>query len=320
MIKTVNHILILMCIVSFFCCERNDVSGSVTVAPGSSNYSGPHFEAVGDSGKIYYSYNGINWTEAVSPTTNALYGIVYGNGKFAAVGTAGAVVTSTDGINWNGTTISGSIPFYCLAYGNGTYVAAGQWMSMHIQVRTSTDLVTWSDHSISNPPGYTMNGITFGNGRFYMLGNNYSGWYSDDLGASWTVSDQIGSNYWGVVYANGKFTAVGAGGMIRESASADAGTWNNVNSGTCPGQVLAITYGNGKYVITGSSGDSAWSADGTSWTRINTGTSDNLNAVTYGGGLYVAVGDLGAVVCSVDGLTWTYVNISSVNLRGIAYK
>jgi len=314
----IGYLIIILSVLLFFACERNNMYEFANSAADSSDYSGPRFQTVGDSGKIYYSYDGQNWTEADSPTTMALYGIVYGDNKFVATGTMGIILTSTDGINWDITTLPGAVPLYCIAYGNGTYVAAGQWMSMNIQVRTSTDLITWDDHSINNPPGYTMNGITFGNGRFYMLGNNTSAWYSDDNGVTWISKPQTGTNYFGTVYANSKFTAVGAGGMIRESP--DATVWSTANAGTYPAQIQAITYGNGKYVITGSSGDSAWSTSGTSWTLVNTGTANTLNAVTYGTGLYVAVGDAGTVSYSSDGLTWTSISISSSILRGIAYR
>jgi len=307
-------ILILLFFVS---CERNDM---YEFASSSTEYNGPHFVAVGDSGKIYYSYNGQVWIEALSPTANTLYGITVGDKEFVAVGLSGTVVISTDGINWNTITISGAAPVYCIAYGNGTYVGAGSWFSMTQHFWSSTDPAAWNDHSFAQVSGNQMNGIAFGNGRFYSLGNNYSGWYSDDNGATWTASNQIGSNYWGVVYANSKFTAVGAGGMIRESADAGTGTWVNANGGTFPGQILAVTYGNGKYIVVGSSGDSAWSLTGTTWTNVNTGTANGLNSVTYGMGMYVAAGDAGTVVYSVDGLSWTAINISSANLRSVAYR
>ena len=48
--------------------------------------------------RVSYSGNGLSWTEiTVDFSVNAL---AYGNGKFVAVGNSGLVVYSTDGINW----------------------------------------------------------------------------------------------------------------------------------------------------------------------------------------------------------------------------
>jgi photosystem II stability/assembly factor-like uncharacterized protein len=40
------------------------------------------------------------WVSRTSPTTQDLHGIVFGNGTFVAVGNSGTVLTSPDGINW----------------------------------------------------------------------------------------------------------------------------------------------------------------------------------------------------------------------------
>jgi len=312
--KKTLHLFISLAVVVFISCERNELfdlarGGGASI-----------FVAVGDGGNICYSGDGVDWSDAVSPVTENLYGITWAEERFVAVGNFGTVVTSKDGKNWTGGVVTGSVPLYCVACGEGTCVAAGQWMSLHVQVRTSNDGSSWNDHSISISPGHSMRGIAYGNGRFYMAGDNFSGWYSDDFGITWTASNQIGSNYWGVVYANNKFTVVGAGGMIRESPSALTGSWVNANTGTSPAQILAITHGNGRYVIVGSAGDSAWSSDGTVWNLVNTGTANTLNAVIYGNGRYVAAGDAGTLVYSPDGTGWTCKNISSQPLRGVAYR
>ena len=301
-------------------CSWNDI-GDIALDKLADSEPNPLFVVVGDSGAIYYSSDAQSWTAAVNPTSYSLYGVVYGNGQFVAVGNMGAVLTSSDGITWTDRTFGTNIPYYCIAYGNGTYVMSGDWQSMQVQSWTSTDGITWADHRFSNSPGYHIRGITFGNGRFYMMGYNAAGWYSDDNGVTWTASNQSGSiAYNGAVYANSKFTVVGEVGSVNESSTADAGTWTTANSGTLPTQIYAITYGNGRYVVVGFFGGASWSSNGTTWTPITTNTMSNFYSIAYGNGLYVAAGDSGTIVYSTDLSSCSQVTIGSATLRGIAYK
>ena len=56
------------------------------------------FVAVGNSGTIITSTDGINWTSRTSGTSKNLWGISYGNNKWVTGGDNGSVFSSTDGI------------------------------------------------------------------------------------------------------------------------------------------------------------------------------------------------------------------------------
>jgi hypothetical protein len=63
------------------------------------------FVAVGGSGTILTSPDGVNWTARTSGTSNWLLGVVYGNGLFVAVGRVlCTILTSPDGVNWTART------------------------------------------------------------------------------------------------------------------------------------------------------------------------------------------------------------------------
>src|SRR4051794_29222363 len=49
-------------------------------------YNGEEFVAVGESGVILSSADGMTWMQSQSGMTNSLSGIAYGNGQFVAVG------------------------------------------------------------------------------------------------------------------------------------------------------------------------------------------------------------------------------------------
>ena len=85
--------------------------------------------AVGLSGKIATSTDGITWTQRTSSFgTSIINGVTYGQGMFAAVGNSGKIATSTDGVNWTRRTSGfGTSIINGVTYGQGMFVAVGDW-------------------------------------------------------------------------------------------------------------------------------------------------------------------------------------------------
>ena len=106
----------------------------------------------------------------------------------------------------------------------------------------------------------------------------------------------------GVVYANGKFVAVGNGGVVE--ASSDGTNWVLQNSGTSS-SLSAVAYGNGKFVALGANAVIA-SANAVAWTPAVSGLS---GAAEVAGGtngfVAVAYNQVNQVFFSSDGLNWT---------------
>lgn len=106
---------------------------------------------------------------------------------------------------------------------------------------------------------------------------------------------------YGVVFANGKFVAVGGAGMA--CISTDTTNWPEASTATT-NSLAAITCGNGEYVAVGASGTVETSPDGTNWVLQNSGTASALSAVAYANGHFVAVGP-SVVITSANGVTWS---------------
>jgi hypothetical protein len=246
------------------------------------------------------------WTERTSGTTNALYGVTYGNGTFVAVGDDGTILTSPDGAGW--TTRTSGITDYLsgVTYGNGTFVAVGNLIGFnppHGSVLTSTDGVQWTERTFgfdySSTIG-TQKGVTFGNGTFVAVGISFIS--STNGGVTWTNWLGVsGGSIYGVTYGNGTFVAVGDSGAI--FTSPDGATWDRRSSGTS-NYLSGVTYGYG-FVAVGGGGTSLSSPDGITWTTRTSGTTKNLLGVTYDNGIFVAVGDDGTILTSTDGATWS---------------
>lgn len=120
--------------------------------------------AVGDMGVILYSSDGNTWSQAVSPTTQQLLGVTYGNGRWVAVGALSTIVYSSDGINWTATQgPKGNNNVYrtlnSVTYGqqNNYFVASGEAIVMRASAASAP--TTWStsyDAGVSTQSNYTL--------------------------------------------------------------------------------------------------------------------------------------------------------------------
>jgi hypothetical protein len=104
-----------------------------------------------------------------------------------------------------------------------------------------------------------------------------------------------------VVFANGKFVAVGASGVV--SISTDNTNWIEGATATTS-NLNSLVYVNGQFVAVGDGGQVEISADGTNWILENSGTTNSLSALAYGNGKFVAVGS-SAVIASPNAVNWT---------------
>jgi len=254
-------------------------------------YGSGKFVAVGMSGKMAYSSNGITWTAVTgvpAPLNSAsVNSITFANNKFVAVGAGGSIGYSSDGVIWNtvsNTTFSNINAIRAIAYGNGKFIAgAGEGKMAY-----SSDGVNWTTLDVSSI-----------------------------FGSKWD------DNITGIVYAKDKFVAVGGNFHdynAKMAYSSDGVNWTAVTDSPFDNYILAITFGNGKFVAGGYDSKMAYSTDGISWTVINTGTifenvyddgrigKEDIRAIAFGGDKYVVGSSGGKMATSIDGVSWTLAN------------
>jgi Bacterial Ig-like domain (group 3). len=84
--------------------------------------------------------------------------------------------------------------------------------------------------------------------------------------------------------------------------------------------ILAIAYGNGKFVAGGYNGKMAFSTDGISWTAITQSIFSNgvIRSIAYGNNKFVAVSD-NIMAYSTDGVTWTAVTNNTFDSSEVIY-
>ena len=92
-------------------------------------YGNGKYVAVGSSGYVTTSTDGINWTtpKQIAGSSYTWNGIIYANGKFVACGQYSYIAVSTNGTNWTTYKVDSSAKYHWngIAYGNGKFVVVG---------------------------------------------------------------------------------------------------------------------------------------------------------------------------------------------------
>ena len=83
------------------------------------------FVAVGFSGTILTSPDGITWTTRTSGTTYGLNGVTWSGTQFVAVGFSGTILTSLDGITWTSRTSGTTYQLNGVIWSGTQFVAVG---------------------------------------------------------------------------------------------------------------------------------------------------------------------------------------------------
>jgi hypothetical protein len=165
------------------------------------------------------------WTKENSGTSNNLYHVSYVNRIFIAVGATGIILTSSDGVTWTKQTSNLGDDLYGVAYGAstttttavgggtrvtinpGSYIVVGNAGA----VASSPDAVNWSVESI--PTTESFHSICYGpDQQFIAVGTNGLVAYSSTgLDGTWATTAE-GVQDLNSIYPNYVFIATGAAG------------------------------------------------------------------------------------------------------------
>jgi hypothetical protein len=241
--------------------------------------------------------------------------------------------------------------FIDVAYGNGVFVA-----TRSNGVNYSNDGITWG---ATNPAGFIGGKITFGNGLFVNVGisGTDAKVFTSVDGFAWDFRQTVSGatmSFTEIGYADGKYVW-----LIQDSSSKkvynsiDGVTWTLGSTISVSGNLTAITYGSGTWVISvsGSPGTMLTSYDGISFDDQATGFSSSTVffangifttgkkystdgivwnsasspntpvSITYGNGYFMAVTDTEIkYLYSVDGINWTAdTPPNTSNFKGVAF-
>ncbi len=159
--------------------------------------------AVGDSGSVVTSLDGVSWTQRASGAIENLTSIAFGDGRFVALraNIDSPALTSVDGITWSPVTVRDAAgspqtthAFGMIAFGDGHFLITGHWNSA-TEFITSDDGINFAKVTVvGSHPWFTdqLSQFMFFRGRFYV-GSNY---YGQPLASS-TDGREWNSVHWG---------------------------------------------------------------------------------------------------------------------------
>jgi len=332
--------------------------------------------ALGEEETIARSDNFISWRTSTDGG-DIFLGCVWTGSQFVAVGKSGLVKTSPDGISWTrrSSGLSSNMRIKSIAWGRSTLVAVGfNKNSRKPLILTSPDGIRWEKISTANQPNYSLESVAWTGTAFVAAGEKRNILTSAN-GNSWQRHKAPGDAeaLRGVCWNGSRLVAVGTGGAILRTSRAlpDSESDWTIVAGTLPAAVrgIASTSVNDitrsvavgesgvilgtdddfetilpqfsgvtvdladvsavdrlaalatRFVAVGAAGTILTSTDAVSWNLETQGVAPDLNAVLWIHALSfaVTVGNGGSIYTSPDTHVW-YPRLSGTdqNLRGLA--
>lgn len=254
--------------------------------------------------------------------------VTFGNNIFVAVGHGGMIKTSQDGANWI-FRASGTTSWLRRVYWNGSlFVAVGYSYSANTNkpitgIATSNDGVNWKATELETANDIRLSGIAWDENRFLAVGQG--GVCTSYDGIKWNTSNKDGG-FEDVVWANGKFTAVGynyrisatSGSKSKIVNSTDGIIWTPVDT-TISNTLNRIIWTGNQYIAVGRNGYIVTSSDGNTWTQSISGADFELSDIAFNGKIFLAGGWDSQLLFSKDAVHWEQIAVDIQRVYGIAW-
>ena len=267
-------------------------------------WNGRLFVAVGAEGGIYTSEDLTNWERRESGKTSWLEKVTYGNGLFVVASQDGSILTSPDGNSWTAH-LTGA------AQGLNPFWQGGQFVALcKSDIFTSTDGTSWEQRTPDGIRDKDWYSAVWDGSRFLAISIGGSLAESTD-GAQWLSLSSIAPLVVHHMLWDGeRYVAVGRGGgpsvpygAIASSKDGTQWTAQVVFENT---EAIACVGTNGEVLVAvGQGGIIVTSADGLTWEKQDSRTTNWLAGIAWCGTQFVAVGAGATVLTSPDGFCWT---------------
>ncbi|MCC7373514.1 MAG: hypothetical protein IT581_02575 [Verrucomicrobiales bacterium] len=276
-------------------------------------YASGRFVAVGASGHVAWSQDGLSWNSKSLNSASAFVDVIHTGTEFVAVDAQGRLARSTDGAEW---TVSGPAEIAGsatgLAYGEGVYVMVDDFGAIYSSATGSN----WSPVFEPAENAFeSLSGVSYGNGYFVAVGTRYDDDFdpyglvrASSNGSRWTRErNTLNEELYGIEWVDTRFVAVG----VRFNAdlwpysqvltSAQGTSWSLARP---PGTevIWSVTGGKGVMACLGEGGlVLVQTLEGWQMRRVGSPT---VSSVAYGDGRFVGVGEKGVAALSEDGKVW----------------
>lgn len=175
--------------------------------------------AVGSGGEIYYADEPDSTWTLVDLGTDQFNAVAYGNGYWVIAGTTLQYATDPAG-SWTAISVDLTGIAWGVAYGNGVWVASATDGEIAYKVGDPTG--SWTVATIGTS---TLNGVTYANGKFVVVGSGGEKYWSPSPSLSWTDISAASTTNLSIAYANGAWLLTALSGETYytiEGFSADA--------------------------------------------------------------------------------------------------
>lgn len=271
-------------------------------------YSGSLWVAVGASGFVATSSDGLTWTRGTSGVTSQLNGVAYGGTTWVMVGATGVVRTSSDGLTWAAASSPGfsTNNVWAVTYSGGTWVAVGANGTVRY---AATPSGTWT---AATSPGFSTNIVTavYTNGTTWVAGDAAGNIrYATDPTGTWSAatSNFGGQGVNGFASSGSTWVAVGHLGRVRYTSD-PTGSWSTPASAGWTGSysVYGVATDGTTWVVVGNGANIKYATDPSgTWTAASGPDSAGTGyfGVVYAGSKWVAVASGGGVAVSTSPTT-----------------
>ncbi|HEV7404424.1 MAG TPA: S8 family serine peptidase [Chthoniobacteraceae bacterium] len=257
---------------------------------------GGRIVAVGGSGLLVASGDGVAFANQSHFTNYPIIGLVQFNGQFLTVDLSGGVYTSANGADWTHLADIARASYFDLASvaaGNGLIVVTSQDDRSY----ASTDGVQWANHLIGPQQRfYSAPPVSCFGDSFWIPGRNGDPVFRSTDGLNWTAATRMPQAYGG-----GRYLAFDYDNGLVAGVSTDGVTWQfHPYPGTNYGG--AICYAGGKFHLVDGYGYLT-SVDGVTWTNTpTTGLEGYPGRLFVQDGMFVVTGY--GISLSLDGVNW----------------
>lgn len=267
-------------------------------------------DSQGTDGGVWYSTDGVNWTQSFNANFLIVYSLDCHKGVWV-LATGEGVYYSLNGKEW---LLGNSSPrrSYGAVYANGVWVASTNNVGMYY----SDDGMTWAQSNITT--GYFYE-VTNANG-VWVAGSNNTGLYYSNDGKTWTQSNVTSGSFGDI----GQPLIVCADGMWVTKTKAVGGVYYSTDGMNWSLSDMITTYGgrcvtceNGVWVVGITNGGLYYSTDGMTWSASNI-TSGTPQEVVCANGTWVAA-TFDGLYYSDDGMTWNLSNVSENRSTAVCY-
>lgn len=230
-------------------------------------WDGENFIAVGDSGAVFTSADGVAWSERESGTDVALNAVAYYGTDLVAVGYDTTVLLSTDhGESWSVKNRGDRVALRGVAANASQIIAGGMDLSTGdaFMMRSLDRGETWSAVASVPRKDHFVTGLVYANGLFVAATDVFS-WESD----------------------------------ARVLVSLDGENWQSIVLRDEVAGIVVLLHDGERFIAAGSENSVFASVDGFDWTELN--TPPQMTMISYGG----AASD-GSRLVIHGGITWWY--------------